>query len=61
MRETRIRWFGHIKRTSVDAPVRRCETINLPEYRTGRGQPKNSWIEAIKQDLNFFQLTDDMA
>ena len=29
MRETRLRWFGHVKR-SVDAPVRSCERINTP-------------------------------
>ena len=29
MRETRLRWFSHVKRRSEDALVRRCETINL--------------------------------
>ena len=24
LREIRLRWFGHVKRRSVDAPVRRC-------------------------------------
>jgi len=36
MRETRLRWFGHVKRRSVDAPVTRCERINIPEGRRGR-------------------------
>jgi len=42
LRETRLRWFGHVKRRSVDAPVRRCEVINLSHYRRGRGRPKMS-------------------
>jgi len=42
MRETRLRWFGPVKRRIIDAPMRRCETINLLEYRRGRGQPKKS-------------------
>ncbi|KAM3199064.1 hypothetical protein P3L10_034216 [Capsicum annuum] len=25
MREARLRWFGHVKRRGMDAPVRRCE------------------------------------
>ena len=30
IRESRPRWFGHIKRRrNVNAPVRRCKTINL--------------------------------
>ena len=32
MRETPLRWSGHIKR-SVDALVRRCETIKLMYWR----------------------------
>jgi len=28
MRETKLRWLGHVKRRSVDAPVRSCERIN---------------------------------
>jgi len=30
MRETRRRWFGHVKRRSVNVPVRRCKRINIP-------------------------------
>ena len=30
MRESRLRWFGHVKRRSVAAPVRRCELIVPP-------------------------------
>ena len=42
LRETRLRWFEHVKRRSVNAPVRRCEAINLLRCRRGRGQPKKS-------------------
>ena len=42
MRDTRLRWFGYMKR-SVDALVRRCDRINIPEGKRGRGQPKRVW------------------
>uniref|UniRef100_A0A1S3YG52 Reverse transcriptase domain-containing protein n=1 Tax=Nicotiana tabacum TaxID=4097 RepID=A0A1S3YG52_TOBAC len=29
MRETRLRWFGHVKRRSTEASVRRCERLAL--------------------------------
>ena len=61
LRETRLRWFGHVKRRSVDAPVRRCEAINLLHYRRGRGRPKTSWNAVIKSDMKCLGLTDDMA
>jgi len=51
MRETRLRWFGHVKKRSVDAPVRRCERINIPEGKRGRGPPKKSLDEVIRDDL----------
>ena len=35
MREVRLRWFGHIRRWNMDAPVRRREVTVLPECRRG--------------------------
>jgi len=29
MMESRLRWFGHVRRRSVNEPVRRCEKINV--------------------------------
>ena len=61
MRETRLRWFGHVKRRSVDAPLRRCEMINIPKGKRGRGQPKKSLDEVIREDLKVVRLTEHMA
>ena len=35
IREGRLRWFGDIRRISMDALVRRCEKIDIPECRRG--------------------------
>jgi len=61
MRETRLRWFGHVKRRSVDAPVRRCVRINIPEGRRRRGRPKKSLDKVIREDLRVVGLTEDLA
>ena len=61
LREIRIRWFGHMKRRSVDAPVRRCETINIPDGNRRRDRPKKSLDEVIRGDLKVVGLTEDMA
>ena len=37
MREIRLRWFGHVKRRSVNTPVKRCERINIPVGKRRRG------------------------
>ena len=51
MRETRLRWFDHVKRRSVDAPMRRCERINIPKDKRGRGRQKKSLDEMIRENL----------
>jgi len=61
MRETRLRWFGHVKRKSVDASVRRCEMINIPGGKRGRGRPKKSLDEVIRKDLRVVGLMNDLA
>jgi len=61
MRETRLRWFGYVKRRSVDAPVRRCELINITEGKRGRGRPKKSLDEVIREDLKVVGLMEDMT
>ena len=59
--ESRLRWFGHVRRRSVDAPVRKCRSISLPEGMRGRGRPKKSWKEIIRYDLKLLGLSDDIA
>jgi len=52
LRESRLTWFGHVRRC-VDAPVRRCESIFLPDGRRDRGRSTKSWKEVIKYLLKF--------
>lgn len=65
LRESRLRWFGHVVRRPSNAPVRACEKIVLENAslgcRRGRGRPKKSWREAIKNDLKSLQLREDLA
>ena len=61
MRESRLRWFAHVKRRSVAAPVRRCEMIHPPGGKRGRGRPKKSLEEVVKEDLRVVGLTEDMT
>ena len=47
IREARLRWFGHIKKRSLDALLRRCEQIVLSECRRGCGRFEKNWNEVI--------------
>ncbi|KAM3202763.1 hypothetical protein P3L10_030388 [Capsicum annuum] len=61
MQEARLRWFGHVKRRGMDAPVRRCERLALDGFRRGRGRPKKYWGKVIRRDMEQLQLTEDMT
>ena len=61
LRETRLRWFGHVKRRSVSASVRRDEAIHLLDCRRGRGRLKMSWNKVIRNNMKVMGLTEDMT
>jgi len=61
MRESRLRWFGHVKRRSVAAPVRRYEMFVPPCGKKARGRLKKSLEEVVREDLRVVGLTEDLA
>ena len=61
IKEARFRWFGHVRRKSMDALLRRCENIDRLDYKRSRGRPKKSWSEVIKDDLKTLGLGEGMA
>ena len=50
-----------MKRSSIYALVKRCERINIPEGKRGRGRPKKSLDEVIRDDLKVVGLMEDMT
>ncbi|XP_075079727.1 uncharacterized protein LOC142164959 [Nicotiana tabacum] len=61
LRELRLRWFGHVRRSDIDAPVRRCERLTMAGLRKGMGRPKKYCEEVIRQDISTFYLIEDMT
>ncbi|GKE27886.1 hypothetical protein Tco_1443270, partial [Tanacetum coccineum] len=60
MRECRLRWFGHVKRRTHSALVRRVESITVEDL--GRwGRPKFRWEDRLKINLEGVLLSDDMS
>ena len=48
MRENRLRWFGHVKRKTLDAPMRRIKSI-IVEGKRSRGRARRTWEEQNKK------------
>ncbi|KAL6501656.1 hypothetical protein OROGR_026789 [Orobanche gracilis] len=61
MMENRLRWFGHVRRRPVDAPVRRLESWGTINIVKGRGRPKKTWIKLIENDMRFLGIGESMA
>ncbi|EXB68727.1 DNA repair protein rhp54 [Morus notabilis] len=45
VREGCLRWFGHVQRRPLEAPVRAWEEILIPNTRRGRGRLRITWTE----------------
>ncbi|KAL6573472.1 hypothetical protein OROHE_001931 [Orobanche hederae] len=61
MMENRLRWFGHVRRRPVDAPVSRLESWGTSNIVKGRGRPKKTWIKLIENDMRFLGIGESMA
>lgn len=50
MRETRLRWYGHVMRSDEDSIARTALRYDPPGQRP-RGRPKKRWMDRIKDDM----------
>ncbi|XP_074352196.1 uncharacterized protein LOC141691370 [Apium graveolens] len=60
MKEGRLRWFGHIRRIRVSAPVRMVEDLVVSGSRK-RGRPRRTWADLLTLDLRALNLSDDLT
>lgn len=61
MRETCLRWFGHVQRRPIDTTVRTIGRSDFRDISIRGGRPKKSWIETAINDLNVHNLTNTVA
>jgi len=61
MRETRLRWFDHVRRRSRDVPVRRVDKIEQIVKKRGRGRHKKTLGDTLKFDMKYMSLNEDMT
>ncbi|KAK8919013.1 hypothetical protein KSP39_PZI021783 [Platanthera zijinensis] len=58
MREACLRWFGHVQRRSLEAPVRRCESLVTRHVKRGRGRPIKTWNETARKDMMHLGISE---
>ena len=60
MKESRLRWFGYIKRKVINVLVRNNELIQVEGTKKGRVRQKTTLIEVVKNDLLIKKITKSM-
>ena len=61
IRETCLRWFGHVQRRPVTAPLRKSLARKVDGPLRGRGRPKRTWMEVVKINMMKCNLSEDLA
>ena len=49
MRESRLRWYGHVLRRDQEYVGRKLTEMELPGSR--RGRPKRRFLDMVKEDM----------
>ena len=58
LRQSRLRWFGHVERANSSiSSIRFHEVMG----RRRRGRPRKAWAEVVKEDLKVTGLAPEMA
>ena len=61
IRKTRLKWFGHVRRKPVDAPVRRVDEMKQVVRKRGRGRSKKNLEETLKFDMQCMSFNKNMT
>jgi hypothetical protein len=57
----RLRWFGHIQRRPVKAPIHNRVIRRTGNNKRDRGRPNLTWEESVKRDLKDWYITHQGA
>ena len=54
----RLRWFGHVERSSGE--ISRVRSMQIDGKR-GLGRPRKTWLECVREDFDAFSLMPSNA
>ena len=57
----RLKWFGHVQRRPLEAPVHSGVLERVDNIKRGRGRPKLTWDESFKRDLKDWNISKEIA
>ena len=60
IRESRLRWYGHVMRQDHTAACRSSLEMEVLGVRS-RGRPKRRWMDAVREDFRELRLDEEMV
>ena len=60
VRNSRLRWFGHLERKDVGDRTSACRNI-VVAGNAGKGRPKKRWMDGVEEDLRKYGLDRSLA
>ena len=60
VRNSRLRWFGHLERKDVGDRTSACRNI-VVAGNAGKGRPKKRWMDGVEEDLRKYGLDKSLA
>ncbi len=60
LQESRLRWFGHVKRRGEEYVGKIVMKMEAEGMRK-RGRPRRRWVDCIKEELKAKRLTEEEA
>ena len=62
MKESCLRWFGHVQRRVINASVRQSEMIQVEgTKKKGRGRPIITLVEVVKKNVSIKEVREVMT
>lgn len=61
LRESWVRWFGHVQMRDRNVPVRRCDNFAIKSVRQGIGRLKKSWKVVIRHEIVLSDIIEGMT
>ena len=60
MRESHLRWFGHVQRRVTNALVKKSKLIQVEGTKNGRVSQKITLVELVKNDMSINEVIETM-
>ena len=60
VRETRLRWYGHMQRMEETNEVTAVVDMRVPGKRP-RGRPRGRWMGGVQRDMQVLRITPEDA